>query len=214
MTREEAIKILKEIDIPTNGDNEKERNMAFNMAIKALEQEPTTRNCFGCKYSKDNHNAGTEECHLCMWENQYTPTTKNDLGVDCIDRKATLDTIIKRLGIKNESYLLPAERTIYQQIKEMPSVTPQEPKWIPVKFRPLTDEEQDEYPDYCYMADCPMPDDGEEILVCTAHGGVEKDECGFEDGFYLDSGYDWQTDIVAWMPLPTPYEPQESEDKE
>ena len=55
MTREEAIKILKEIDIPTNGDNEKERNMAFNMAIKALEQEPTTRNCFGCKYSKDKH---------------------------------------------------------------------------------------------------------------------------------------------------------------
>ena len=41
----------------------------------------TTRNCFGCKYSKYNHNAGTEECHLCMWENQYTPTTKNDLEV-------------------------------------------------------------------------------------------------------------------------------------
>lgn len=38
-----------------------------------------TRNCFGCKHSKDNHIAGTEICHLCMWENQYTPTTKNDL---------------------------------------------------------------------------------------------------------------------------------------
>ena len=49
-------------------------------------QEPTTRNCFGCKYSKDNHNSGTEECHLCMWENQYTPNNKNDLGVDCISR--------------------------------------------------------------------------------------------------------------------------------
>lgn len=87
----------------------------------------------------------------------------------------------------------------------------QEPKWIPVKFRPLTDEEQNEYPDYCYMADCPMPDEGEEILVCTVYGTVEKDECGIDDGFYLDSGYDWQTDIVAWMPLPKPYEPQESE---
>lgn len=42
------------------------------------EQEPTTRHCFGCKYSKDNHNQDIEECHLCMWENQYTPTTKND----------------------------------------------------------------------------------------------------------------------------------------
>lgn len=77
--------------------------------------------------------------------------------------------------------------------------------WITVKFRPLTEEEQKEYPDYCYMADCPMPDDGEEILVSTVYGTVEKDECGFDDGFYLDSGYDWQTDIVAWMPLPEPY---------
>ncbi len=77
--------------------------------------------------------------------------------------------------------------------------------WIPVKFRPLTDEEQEEYPDYCYMADCLMPDDGEEILVSTKYGSVEKDECGFDDGYYLDSGYDWQTDIVAWMPLPQPY---------
>ena len=83
--------------------------------------------------------------------------------------------------------------------------------WIPVKFRPLTDEEQKEYPDYCYMADCLMPDDGEEILVSTKYGRVEKDECGFDDGYYLDSGYDWQTDIVAWMPLPKPYEPEESE---
>ena len=87
----------------------------------------------------------------------------------------------------------------------------QEPKWIPVKFRPLTDEEQNEYPDYCYMADCPMPDEGEEILVCTVYGTVEKDECGIDDGFYLDSGYDWQTDIVAWMPLPEPYKAESEE---
>ena len=54
------------------------------------------------------------------------------IGVDCIDRQATLDAIIKRLGIKNETYLLAAERAIYQQILAMPSVTP-EPKtghWI------------------------------------------------------------------------------------
>jgi hypothetical protein len=85
--------------------------------------------------------------------------------------------------------------------------------WIPVKFRPLTDEEQEEYPDYCYMADCLMPGDGEEILVSTKYGRVEKDECGFDDGYYLDSGYDWQMDIVAWMPLPEPYK-AESEGEE
>ena len=84
--------------------------------------------------------------------------------------------------------------------------------WIPVKFRPLTEEEQIEYPDYCYMADCQMPDEGDEILVSTAHGTVEKDIAEFDDGFYLDSGYDWQTDIVAWRPLPERYK-AESEDK-
>lgn len=82
---------------------------------------------------------------------------------------------------------------------------PKTEHWTPVKFRPLTDEEQEEYPDYCYMADCLMPDDGEEILVSTKYGRVEKDECRFDDGYYLDSGYDWQTDIVAWMPLPEAY---------
>lgn len=52
-----------------------------------------------------------------------TPTSRE--SVDCIDRQATLDAIIKRLGIKNETYLLEAERVIYQQILAMPSVTPQ-----------------------------------------------------------------------------------------
>lgn len=82
-------------------------------------------------------------------------------------------------------------------------------RWIPVKFRPLTEEEQKEYPDYCYMADYKMPDDNEEIFVTVKSGKgnlyVEKDVCYFDDGFSLDSGYDWQTDVVAWMPLPEPY---------
>ena len=38
MTRDEAIYILKGIEYPTNGDNKKERDIAFDMAIKALEQ--------------------------------------------------------------------------------------------------------------------------------------------------------------------------------
>ena len=56
---------------------------------------------------------------------QIKGNTKNDLAVDCIDRQATLDAIIKRLGIKNETYLIATERAIYQQILAMPSVTPQ-----------------------------------------------------------------------------------------
>ena len=31
------------------------------------------KNCVTCEWSKDGHSAGTEECHLCMWESQYKP---------------------------------------------------------------------------------------------------------------------------------------------
>ena len=35
--------------------------------------------------------------------------------------------------------------------------------WIPFKKRPLTDEEKQEYPNWAYIYDCPLPDDEEEI---------------------------------------------------
>lgn len=38
MTREESIRILKEIEIPMNGDNERERTEALEMAISALSE--------------------------------------------------------------------------------------------------------------------------------------------------------------------------------
>lgn len=87
-------------------------------------EEPTIRNCFGCKYSKDNHNSGTEECHLCMWENQYTPTTKNDLAVDCISRADARSLICKidRKYMFNMSGK--AFQDLYKGIDDLPSVIP------------------------------------------------------------------------------------------
>lgn len=39
MTYAEAAKILKEIEYPVNGDNKEYRDMAFKMAIEALEAQ-------------------------------------------------------------------------------------------------------------------------------------------------------------------------------
>ena len=90
--------------------------------------------------------------------------------------------------------------------------------WIPVKWHNITDEERqrEDYPkEWLTMLDCPMPNDEEEILVTvkSSRGGllVEKDVCYVDDGFSLDSTHDWIDDVTAWMPLPIPYEPQESE---
>ena len=51
---------------------------------------------------------------------------------DCVSRQATLDAIIKKLCIKDESYLLQSEKVIYNVVKNMSPVTPTRKvgKWI------------------------------------------------------------------------------------
>ena len=59
----------------------------------------------------------------------------------------------------------------------------QEPKWIPVTWHEIAEEERAEngYPkDWVVFMDCEMPSDGQEILVTTRYGTVEKDMC-YED---------------------------------
>lgn len=85
-------------------------------------------------------------------------------------------------------------------------------RWIPVKTRNITDEEREkeDYPkEWHSILECKMPEEGEEILV-TIKGHkenyVEKDTAYNDwDGWYLDGGYDWGEDVIAWMPLPEPY---------
>lgn len=86
--------------------------------------------------------------------------------------------------------------------------------WIPVKYRPCDDEEfedmkklfgedivRDDFPFF----DCPMPDDGQEILITTVWG-VEKDTCEYDRdyGYTLEGRGDWEG-VTAWMPSPKPY---------
>lgn len=84
--------------------------------------------------------------------------------------------------------------------------------WIPIKMRPGTDEE---YEDFCKYGDCPRedfrvfdcptPDDDQEVFVTTRWGNVcidiwhrDVDCCYFEDN--CDDG-----DVIAWMPIPAAY---------
>ena len=85
----------------------------------------------------------------------------------------------------------------------------QEPnKWIPLKTRPMTDEESTFYRDWAEygaeLFDCPLPDDGQEVLI-SVYGGVEVDTFvqDANDGCYFE-GRDID-DVDAWMPLPLPY---------
>lgn len=86
--------------------------------------------------------------------------------------------------------------------------------WIPIEWHEITEEERERegYPkDWVYFLDCVMPQDDQEILVQTKNGEIRWDVCYEEDGFSLDSGWDWKDDILAWMPLPKPYKGGDAE---
>ena len=71
-------------------------------------------------------------------------------------------------------------------------------EWIPVTY--AMNEESGEF-----ELTCPLPEEGERILVVDGQGYISIDEqCCDDDGWYLDDHTDW-LDVVAWMPLPEPY---------
>ena len=82
--------------------------------------------------------------------------------------------------------------------------------WIPFTRRPMTEEEQKDYPNCTFIFDCVLPDDGDEILVSNGRFVWMDVFCNDIDGCYLDGGDDIDEDM-AWMPLPTPYKGGEDE---
>lgn len=94
-------------------------------------------------------------------------------------------------------------------------------QWIPVKTRPMTEEERQYWEETtaiidfededAVIFDCQMPDDGQEVWVCSKNGTVSEDVCERDNDFCgLEGNGDW-LDIVAWMPRIKP-EPWKGED--
>ena len=79
-------------------------------------------------------------------------------------------------------------------------------EWIPLKFRLLTEEEQNEYGnEYDEFIDCEMPDENEEVLLTLEDGTVSTDiYCQAEDCTHYFENYDFNH-IKAWMHKPEGY---------
>ena len=125
-----------------------------------------------------------------------------------------LDTAIKALETPPDDNWEGYSKRLWKSAYERGKADAEQ-RWIPVKWHEITEEEREKegYPnEWLVHLDCILPEDCEEILITTKHGIVEEDTAYCDDGCYLDSGYDWVDDIVAWMPLPKPYK-AESEDK-
>lgn len=79
-------------------------------------------------------------------------------------------------------------------------------EWHEIKTRPLTEEEKAWYAesglDPESIFDCPIPDDGEDILVATKYG-VDTDVCSVDYcyGIGLEKRGDWDG-VLAWAKMP------------
>ena len=84
--------------------------------------------------------------------------------------------------------------------------------WIPVKTRPMTDEEKEYYSEYHFegngmIYECSLPDDGQEVLITSKYGTVDKTTFYTDYGNYFENYEDYD-DVIAWQPLPEPYQPK------
>ena len=122
---------------------------------------------------------------LDWWNAEYKePTTKNDLGVDKL--LSDCEKMSFDIEIFNKPLKVVALDAVKNIVKDLSSVTPQEPRWIPVSER---------LPD--------IHNYSEHYLVTLKNGEVHRAMCTEMNGehwwnYNLD-------DVIAWMPLPQPY---------
>ena len=207
MTIEEAIKYAENMAILSHkgsGNTECEHN--HRQLAEWLKELQTYRNreCETCKNSENGKCAGTEECHECMWQNQY----EQEPCEDCISRKAACDAIRKYKSVVSvpDEYDIAFDDGIDTAIAEIghnvPSVIPK-PKmgWIPVSER--------------------LPNDRRPVLVTAYwHETYQVMMASyFGDGlwwcvpFNNCGKHEQKLNPKAWLPLPEPYKAERNEEK-
>lgn len=105
-----------------------------------------------------------------------------------------MDAASEGNALKSKTFLM---------LADIVSQAPTEPQWIPFTRREPTAEEKAHHPDWVFVWDCELPEDGQEILVSNGKH-VWKDEWVEADYSGLESGSDIDDDC-AWMPMPEPY---------
>ena len=169
------------------------REEAIKSALKYLVHKQQEQGSWGYSDNDDTNEVSWNE--IIEWIDQQP------CG-DLISRQAVLDLAESGKLVSNGNY-----KSVVDAINEIPAVD----RWIHVTLREMTPEERELYNEYDVMTiyDCELPDDGQEVLITTSWGAVEKTTfrrddyniCEFED-------YD-EDDVIAWMPLPIPYKEEE-----
>jgi len=205
MTRQEAAEIVRTfrnvMDTPITEHREILLG-ALDMAIEELEKDPTSV-IYLCKYHRGDymckHTTRIEDAlnFEKLQDGKYAEIERNDKVVAQINFDGEkMDEIVEQL--RNE--ILSGALVLKDQ------------RWIPISYRELTDEEREELdPAIRFKWTCPLPEDMEEVLITTKYGNVQLAtfEVTEEGSFFDEMDED---DVVAWMPLPSPYKPEENEE--
>ena len=126
-----------------------------------------------------------------------------------IDYDSLITTVTMFQSLLRERHHDPFIAGAIHGIKAVERLIASEPKvessWIPITMREATEEEKLMYE--CEMAyDCPVPEDSQVVLITDCYGNVETDTFfNDDDGCCFECNCD-DGDVVAWMPLPDPYQ--------
>lgn len=144
--------------------------------------------------------------------------------MDLISRQAAIEALEEPCKVSDtwtDEYAVGERMQWEKDVKALNSLPSAqlEQRWIPVKLRPMDSEEREYWEDQfgveladedAVMFDCPMPEDGQHILV-SYRKWISTDKCEIDDGCYgLEENGDWEG-VIAWMPLPEPYKEGEQE---
>lgn len=208
MTREErhiAVlnRLLENMDVYDSIQPTEERKKAIKAAIQALSQEPCTDTVSirkdALKTRVGNIVAYNVEWLKKHWQMEMDIVCGVKPCTNVVSREAVIyyikghiHEIITESGTDKNAHTNSILRALINGVETMPSATQKSGKWIPVSKR--------------------LPEVGISVLVSDADSDIYFTHIT-RDGVFFDEWGNKIKGIVAWMPLPKPYEPQESEEQ-
>ena len=190
MTRTEAAQICQSVKfILENSDYTEAVEEALNMAIEALEQEPTAEYSSDVISRQGAIDAICEDGTMFERQGQYSMTMAERKQRDA----DILDALPSAQPFTSEQIQIMQELEAAQVEKAYELGKADRPKWIPCSKR--------------------LPEEGDVVLICSKSGVIDFGKRKGDKWVWLaEALWDyWQEteDLIAWMPLPEAYREDE-----